>query len=225
MATLSSALLGRPIFTAKPPARSRYPIRRRVSGKVGYTVEMVEITVLTQLVVDDLKRVITGYTSPYKYALHKTEGDDQTIVQLQLVSLERPYVKQFDEYLAAETLAGYRRLLEYGLSFGAYQGERLVGLALAEPQTWNNSLWVWEFHIAEPHRGRGIGRQLMEFLAEKGKAAGLRAIFCETQTTNVPAIRFYRRLGFTLDGLNLSFYTNEDWPDGEMALFMKKRLP
>ena len=60
--------------------------------------------------------------------------------------------------------------------------------------------------------------------AQKGRAAGLRAIFLETQTTNVPAIRFYRKVGFTLDGIELSLYSNDDWPDGEMALFMKRVL-
>jgi hypothetical protein len=31
-------------------------------------------------------------------------------------------------------------------------------------------------------------------------------------------------MGFTLDGIDLSLYTNEDWPDGEIALFMKRKL-
>jgi ribosomal protein S18 acetylase RimI-like enzyme len=43
-------------------------------------------------------------------------------------------------------------------------------------------------------------------------------ILCETQTTNVPAIDFYRRVGFKLEGIDLSYYSNEDWPDGEVAV-------
>jgi ribosomal protein S18 acetylase RimI-like enzyme len=47
---------------------------------------------------------------------------------------------------------------------------------------------------------------------------------CETQNTNAPAIAFYRRVGFELDGIDLSYYSNEDVTQGEVALFMKLRL-
>jgi ribosomal protein S18 acetylase RimI-like enzyme len=184
---------------------------------------MVEINLLSQLPFDDLKRVISGYVSHHKYVIGKTEAADQTVISVHLAGLDRPYVKRYD-HLDAETLARYSQVLKHELSFGAYDDGRLVGMVLAEPYQWNNSLWVHEFHVAETYRGQGIGRQLMEFLAKTGKAAGLRTIVCETQNTNVPAIRFYRRLGFTLEGIDLSYYTNDDWPDGEIAVFMKKRL-
>jgi ribosomal protein S18 acetylase RimI-like enzyme len=64
----------------------------------------------------------------------------------------------------------------------------------------------------------------MDRLAQKGKESGLRTIVCETQNTNVPAIKFYRKVGFMIDGVDLSYYTNDDWPDGEIAIFMKKPL-
>jgi ribosomal protein S18 acetylase RimI-like enzyme len=46
----------------------------------------------------------------------------------------------------------------------------------------------------------------------------------ETQTTNVPAICFYRQAGFEFGGIDLSYYTNRDRIDGEVALFMKRKL-
>jgi ribosomal protein S18 acetylase RimI-like enzyme len=52
----------------------------------------------------------------------------------------------------------------------------------------------------------------------------MRVLVCETQSTNVPAIRFYRALGFVLEGLDLSLYSNHDYPDGEIAIFMKRYL-
>ena len=61
-------------------------------------------------------------------------------------------------------------------------------------------------------------------MAQKGRAAGLRTLVCETRNTNVPAIRFYRKLGLDLEGIDLSYYSNTDYPDGEIAVFMKKRL-
>ena len=47
---------------------------------------------------------------------------------------------------------------------------------------------------------------------------------CETQSTNVPAIEFYRKVGFEVEGIDLSYYSNDDAPDGEVANFMKRKL-
>jgi ribosomal protein S18 acetylase RimI-like enzyme len=64
----------------------------------------------------------------------------------------------------------------------------------------------------------------MEVLTAHAAKHHLRCLVCETQTTNVPSIQFYRSMGFHLEGLDLSYYTNEDQERGEMAVFMKKRL-
>lgn len=184
---------------------------------------MVEIKPLDRFDPEAVQLAITGYVSSAKYALTKTETPTHTIIQAQLVQLDQPYVKRF-EPMDEETIQRYTHIVAGGFSFGALDDERLVGLALAEPHKWNKSLWVWEFHISESHRGRGIGRQLMDLLAERARAAGLRTLVCETQNTNVPAITFYRQVGFSLDGIDLSYYTNDDVSSGEVALFMKRRL-
>ena len=113
---------------------------------------------------------------------------------------------------------------QIGFSFSAYDLQQCVGIALAEPRHWNKSLWVWELHVAKTHRRRGIGRRLVEALAQLGYAAGLRTLVCETQNTNVPAMHFYHKIGFNIEGIDLSYYSNDDFPDGEIAIFMKKRL-
>jgi ribosomal protein S18 acetylase RimI-like enzyme len=184
---------------------------------------VIEIRPLTRLNPAALQTVISGYASPARFAVSRIESSEETAITLRLVPLEQPYIRRY-EPLDALTLRRYRRVLAGGFSLGAFESGRLVGVALAEPHHWNRTLWVWEFHVAAGHRGQGIGRRLMETLAEKGRAAGLRAIVCETQNTNVPAIRFYRALGFSLQGVDLSYYTNEDVEAGEVAVFMKRRL-
>jgi GNAT superfamily N-acetyltransferase len=184
---------------------------------------MIDIKSLAQLNPDDLHRLVTGYTSDAKYQVSKIESDKQFAVALELVSLPQLYRKRFD-HLNAETLEHYQHVAAFGFSFGAYDVDRCVGIALAEPRYWNRSLWVWELDVAETHRRSGVGRQLVNALAEKARAAGLRTLVCETQNTNMPAIRFYRRVGFQIEGIDLSYYSNDDFPDGEIALFMKKRL-
>ena len=49
-------------------------------------------------------------------------------------------------------------------------------------------------------------------------------IVCETQNYNVPAIEFYRKVGFEIEGIDLSYYSNRDMTEGEVAIFMKRKL-
>ena len=184
---------------------------------------MIDIRLLTQLNPDDLRRLVIGYTSDAKYQVRKTETADQFVLALELVPLPQPYRKRWD-CLDATTLERYQKVAAYGFSFGAYDGEQCVGITLAEPRHWNKSLWVWELHVAETHQRRGVGRQLVETLAEKARMAGLRVLVCETQNTNVPAMRFYQKVGCHIEGIDLSYYSSDDFPDGEIAVFMKKRL-
>ncbi|MBM3262923.1 MAG: GNAT family N-acetyltransferase [candidate division Zixibacteria bacterium] len=184
---------------------------------------MIDIRPLTHIEPVDIQRLVSGYTSDARYQVDKTETDGHFSLSVTRVPLTRPYKKC---YLPpdAETLERYVRLPALGFSFGAHENDRCVGIALAEPHRWNKSLWVWELHVEETYRGRGIGRRLVEALTEKARLEGLRTLVCETQNTNAPAMDFYRKTGFEIEGIDLSYYTNDDYPNGEIAVFMKKRL-
>ncbi len=184
---------------------------------------MFEIRPLQPLTLAELQALIVGYTSTANFKVTKIETPDATTITLYLVPLASPYIKRYDPP-DAETLEQYARAGRAGFSLGGYIDEQLIALAIAEPHEWNKSLWVWEFHVAPAQHGRGLGRQLMEALAHKARTAGLRTMVCETQTTNVPAIRFYRSVGFALEGVDVSYYTNTDIQTGEVAVFMKKNL-
>jgi ribosomal protein S18 acetylase RimI-like enzyme len=145
------------------------------------------------------------------------------VITLELTPLDSPYVKRWEQS-DEEEQARYQQFVAEGYSLGAYEGEDLVGFALNEPRRWNNTLWVWEFHVAESHRRRGTGRILMEAVVEKARQAGFRVVGLETQSTNIPAISFYRAVGFEIDALDLSLYTNTDAINGEVAIFMKRKL-
>lgn len=183
---------------------------------------MITIRPLRQLTRTAAERVIGGYISSQKYYVARSLSGEKITITLTLVDLPGPYVKRFP--LDDETFELYQNALSLGYSLGAYHGETLVGLAIAEARRWNNSLWVWEFGVAENYRRQGIGRLIMESLAEMAAEKGLRCLVCETQNTNVPAINFYRQLGFEIDGIDLTYYTNHDIECGEVALFMKRKF-
>ncbi|MDQ3135033.1 MAG: GNAT family N-acetyltransferase [Acidobacteriota bacterium] len=184
---------------------------------------MIEVRSLTRLDATELKRIASGYSSNSKYVLTHVDSASRASIDLQLVAFEQPFIKKYDHF-DAETLQRYNGVLKDNYSFGAYEGALLVGLLIAEARLWNHSLWVCEFHVAETYRQTGIGKRLMECAAEKAKQAGLRIIVCETQNTNAAAISVYRQLGFGIEGIDISYYSNTDYPDGEIAIFMKRRL-
>lgn len=184
---------------------------------------MIEIRELTQLDPADLHRLIVGYVSDARYAVKRTQTETGWVFALELVPRSPPYCKRYD-HLDAATIADYQRMAALGFSFGAYAAGQCVGLALAEVSPWNRCYRVHELHAAPAQQRRGIGRRLVDALVAKGRAAGLRTLLCETQNTNVPAIRFYRKMGFALEGFDLSHYRNDDFPDGEIVVYLKKKL-
>lgn len=181
---------------------------------------MLSIRKLTTIDLETLQRLIRGYVSHEKYQVLREESETKISFSLELIPLEKPYIKQSE----LDALEEYQEIVSAGFSLAAYEDEQIVALALARPQPWNQSLWIHEIHVLESYQRKGIGRVLMEACAEKAREAGLRIIFCETQNTNVPAIRFYRKMGFVMDAIDLSLYSNADYPDGEIALFMKRKL-
>ena len=46
----------------------------------------------------------------------------------------------------------------------------------------------------------------------------------ETQTNNVPACKFYARMGCQIEGLREAYYSNDDMARGEVAIFWIYRL-
>ncbi len=164
-----------------------------------------------------------GYTAEDRYVLETAEERDRFAFTLRRVRRPTPFRKRFRH--DADDARRYREVVRLGWSVGAYDRERLVGLALAEPRPWNRSVWVWELAVARPFRRRGIATALVHELSCRAAAEGYRTIVCETQSTNMPAIDFYLRTGFRLEGMDRSYYTNEDVRKGEVALFMKRRVP
>ena len=184
---------------------------------------MIELRSLKKLNLNDLKRVASGYSSDSKYIVVHTDSQNKVSFDLQLIALEQPYVRIYDNF-DTETVERYNQLLQSGYSFGAYDGDLLIGFIIAEARLWNRSLWVYEFHTATTYRNLGIGKRLMQAATEKANRVRLRTIVCETQNTNASSIMIYRKLGFRMEGIDISYYSNTDYPDSEIAVFMKKRL-
>jgi len=183
---------------------------------------MIEIKEFQEIPLIELRRIADGYTSDYIYEIFKDENIEQISFQLKRKKSEKQFIKH--DLFDPDSYEHYVTLMGNGFCMGVYDKNKLIGFCIAEPESWNSSLWVWEFHICHDYQRQGIGRKLMVELEKKAVKHNLRIIICETQNTNVPAIDFYRKCGFELDGLDLSYYSNEDVKRGEIAVFMKKKI-
>lgn len=182
---------------------------------------MTTIRPLDSLSADLLRSVMDPYRCTHFYRVQWADSLDRTAFTLDLVPLPEPAMRRYqveDEAWVRDTLA------QADLRLGGYEGERLDGVLIASRHDWNRTLWVWEFHVASRARGQGLGRALMEAAVAQAREWGLRAVVCETQNRNAPGIQAYRRLGFALEGVDVSYYSNADWPDGDVAVFMKRRI-
>ncbi|WP_372633610.1 GNAT family N-acetyltransferase [Cohnella sp.] len=183
----------------------------------------MEIKRLAALSEDDLLSLGEfGYTSMHQYEAIAESTADAFSIRLNLVQLNEPFVKQ--EPNDGDDAVDYGKMAKLGYSFGMYEGGKLIALAVSEPQRWNNTLLIWHFQVHKDYKRQGCGTRLMEQVVESARRGGFRAVTLETQNTNVAAIRFYRQCGFTIEGIDLSLYSNRDTGKEEIALFMRRKL-
>ena len=70
-----------------------------------------------------------------------------------------------------------------------------------------NELHVQNVAVHLEHRGRGLGRFLIEEALDFGRAAGCRAAFLEVRESNVNARRLYVSMGFREVGKRKNYYS------------------
>ncbi len=123
---------------------------------------------------------------------------------LRQVPVEKPYVKDYDAY--GEYPTDWPKLFDvthWGF-FLAMDGERPVGAAAVAFDTTGDFMLVarhdlaalWDLRSQPAYRGVGI--PLFRYAAEWSRKRGCQQMKVETQNVNVPACRFYQRMGCQL---------------------------
>jgi ribosomal protein S18 acetylase RimI-like enzyme len=108
-----------------------------------------------------------------------------------------------------------------GTVFVTADGSRVRGFVVVDLEDWHRRLVIQQVTVAPGHRGLGIGRALVEHACAHGREHGALTAWLETSTVNVPAIRAYQRMGFTLCGLDTTLYRGTP-AEGETALFFAR---
>lgn len=186
-------------------------------------VEMLQIKKLKTFTMEDEKSFgLNGFDTSGIYEVIKEEKSDEIKISLKLKKLDNPMRKEWP-HLESDIVM-YSKIIKQGYSFGAYQNNKLVGVLIAENRKWNNSIWIAELAVSDKCRGNGIGSALMDKLFQIADINQIRLIGLETQNINLPAISFYRKKGFEIDGLDISLYSNDDILNNEIAIYMNKKM-
>jgi ribosomal protein S18 acetylase RimI-like enzyme len=96
------------------------------------------------------------------------------------------------------------------------------GFATAEYEGWNGRVNLWFLYISPAWRRHGIGRALVERVEAHARQVGASHVWLETSSANVPGVRAYERLGFSLCGVDRTYYGR--YMPGEAAIFLAKPL-
>jgi GNAT superfamily N-acetyltransferase len=123
---------------------------------------------------------------------------------LRQVPLERPYIKDYDAY--GEIPTDWPKLFDvinWGF-FLAMEGERRAGAAavafdtsaLLMLEVRRDLAVLWDLRTEPAYRGVGI--PLFRYAAEWSRKRGCQQMKIETQNVNIPACRFYQRMGCQL---------------------------
>lgn len=109
----------------------------------------------------------------------------------------------------------------------AVAGAEIVGYGELRFNSWNDRAEIEGLAVSGNFRGQGVGRSLVKALDERARQErSARCLWLETQNINYPAVRFYRRLGFRLCGLDETLY-RPGMPGlvpGEVALYFSRDL-
>jgi ribosomal-protein-alanine N-acetyltransferase len=62
--------------------------------------------------------------------------------------------------------------------------------------------------IHPDYQGKGFGEQTLRYVLERLRENGIHFVSLEVRVSNLPALRLYRKLGFTVLGIRKEYYTN-----------------
>ena len=145
-------------------------------------------------------------------------------------TVEKPWIKDYDA-IKDEGPSRWARqfdVINWGL-IAVYRNESRVGAAVIGFDTPGVDMLegrsdlavLWDIRVSPQARSAGTGTKLFQAAEAWARSRGCSTLKAETQNINVPACRFYQRMGCTLRAIDRFAYP--DLP-GEVQLIWVKQL-
>ncbi len=155
----------------------------------------------------------------YKVDVKNTE--DGWVIELKRQSSEEEIMKDYQEPIWEQWMDDESN--NTSQIFGVEVNGKIVAWMTVAKEVWNNRLRIHELLVLEEHRGKGVGKMLIEKAKQVAQELNCRAIVLETQTNN-SAVEFYRKQGFELNGVDLTAYSNSDITNNEVRIDMVYKI-
>ncbi len=115
------------------------------------------------------------------------------------------------------TLKGFENSLDQGLNY-LFQSKDNQNLGYCCVLPVLDEATLLNVCVAPEYQGKGVARQALQQIFAKLKANGFQIVFLEVRASNVPAIKLYKSIGFSEDGLRKGYYRVQVWDELAMEL-------
>lgn len=153
--------------------------------------------------------LVFEYETSEQYVVSVDRTESGFAVEMRKEKLPGPTTKSFSENL-------FQHYLARPSVFGAMLDGKPAAFMEIDREYWIRRLRITDLLVKPGHRRQGLGAALIQKAKQIAEAEGFRAIFLDTHSCNVNAIDFYLSQGFTLGGLDTTYYSNHDVERGEV---------
>lgn len=140
--------------------------------------------------------------------LELTKDDYQLYKEMRLELLKNEPISfgsSFEEENLFEDKIWKHRLTKENVStFGAFSSNQMIGICVVvyNPRSKMKHLaTLHSMYVKKEHRGKGIGKKLIEFAEKSSKNKGVQRMNLSVVSSNTSAINLYTKLGFKEYGL------------------------
>jgi len=138
--------------------------------------------------------------------------DAASLASIHAASFQRGWSEsEFEQLLADRAVVAQR----------AAVGRRVAGFILSRLAA--DEAEILSVAVGNRHRGRGLGRRLLDLHLRRLAAMGAQAVFLEVEETNTAARRLYERAGFHEVGRRGGYYAHDDGEAG-IALVLRRDI-
>jgi len=139
-------------------------------------------------------------------------------ISLTETAVTDPYVKDYDalEGAGPQRWPGRFDVSNWGLITARRDGASVGGAVIASKTPGLHMLGgrddvavLWDIRVSPRERGGGVGSALFRAAEDWATARGCRWLKIETQNVNVPACRFYHKMGCTLGAIDRYAYPDQ----------------